>query len=108
MSDDWINFRKDPQHIAREKAKARQLRKSRWWKEQLARGVCHYCGKTFPPEELTMDHVVPIARGGKSVKGNLAPCCKSCNNEKKYLTPAEILLKKLKQTQGGQEDETDS
>ncbi len=42
-----------------------------------------------------MDHIVPVVRGGKSVRGNVVPCCKTCNNEKKYLTPAEIIMKKL-------------
>ncbi len=92
---DWVEMNKDKRHVAREREKARKLRKSQWWKNELAKGICHYCGKKFPPEELTMDHIVPVARGGKSVKGNVVPCCKNCNNEKKYLTPAEILLKKL-------------
>ena len=93
--DDWIDIQKDDAHVARERAKARELRKSGWWHEQLARGICHYCGKKFPPEELTMDHVVPVVRGGKSVRGNVVVCCKKCNNEKKYLTPAEMIMKKL-------------
>ncbi len=93
---DWIDIKKDPQHIAREKQKARALRKTRWWKEQIAAGKCHFCGKIFPPEALTMDHIVPLSRGGKSTRGNVVPCCKSCNNEKKHLTPAEIILKKLR------------
>ena len=91
--DDWIDIQKDDAHVARERARA--LRKSDWWRAQLARGICHYCGKKFPPEELTMDHIVPVVRGGKSVRGNVVPCCKTCNNEKKYLTPAEIIMKKL-------------
>ncbi len=93
--DDWIDIQKDDAHVARERARARELRKSDWWRAQLARGICHYCGKKFPPEELTMDHIVPVVRGGKSVRGNVVPCCKTCNNEKKYLTPAEIIMKKL-------------
>ncbi len=93
--DDWIDIQKDDAHVARERARARELRKSDWWRAQLARGICHYCGKKFPPEELTMDHIVPVVRGGKSVRGNMVPCCKTCNNEKKYLTPAEIIMKKL-------------
>ena len=93
--DDWIDIQKDDAHVARERARARDLRKSDWWRAQLARGICHYCGKKFPPEELTMDHIVPVVRGGKSVRGNVVPCCKTCNNEKKYLTPAEIIMKKL-------------
>ena len=36
-----------------------------------------------------MDHIVPIARGGKSLKGNLVPACKECNNQKKQLLPLE-------------------
>ena len=93
--DNWIDIQKDDVHVARERARARELRKSDWWRAQLARGICHYCGKKFPPEELTMDHIVPVVRGGKSVRGNVVPCCKTCNNEKKYLTPAEIIMKKL-------------
>ncbi|MBN1348076.1 HNH endonuclease [candidate division KSB1 bacterium] len=93
---DWISFEKNPQHIAREKLKARKLRNSQWWKNQLASGVCHYCGCKFPPEALTMDHITPLARGGKSTKGNIVVCCKKCNSHKKYHTPAELLLDQLK------------
>jgi Restriction endonuclease len=77
------------QSIKLEKDKARDVRKSRWWSCRIARGLCHYCGKSFPPEELTMDHIIPIARGGKSVRNNLVPCCKECNSRKKYLLPME-------------------
>lgn len=93
--DDWIEMNKDEKHTAREKKKARELRKSQWWQQQLQKGACHYCGKHFAAEELTMDHILPLARGGKSTKGNTVPCCKQCNNAKKYLTPAEILLKRM-------------
>lgn len=92
---DWIDIKKDPKHVARERTKAKDLRKSEWWKQQLAKEACHYCGQTFPPEELTMDHILPVVRGGKSVKSNCVPCCKACNNDKKYLTPAEMILREL-------------
>ena len=39
-----------------------------------------------------MDHVVPVARGGRSTKGNVVASCKACNTRKKLLTPAERLL----------------
>ena len=55
----------------------------------MAKGVCYYCEQKVDPGELTMDHVVPLARGGKSTKGNLVPACKDCNNKKKYLLPIE-------------------
>jgi 5-methylcytosine-specific restriction endonuclease McrA len=97
---EWVHVANDPEHVAREKCKAKQLRKTQWWRRQIARGTCYYCGNTFPPEELTMDHVVPISRGGRSVKGNVVPCCKECNNKKKYYTPADLILGKLNQDEG--------
>jgi 5-methylcytosine-specific restriction endonuclease McrA len=78
-----------PQTLRREKDRARELRASRWWKNKVAAGRCHWCGRTFPPEELTMDHVVPIVRGGTSTRGNVVPSCKECNSRKKYLLPME-------------------
>jgi len=71
--------------IRREKAKARDLRKTRWWRQKIGSGRCHYCGKVVPPAQLTMDHVVPLARGGQSVKGNIVACCKDCNSKKKSM-----------------------
>jgi len=75
--------------IRKERDKARELRKSGWWQRKINAGICHYCGQTYLPKELTMDHIVPIGRGGRSVKGNVVPCCKECNNRKKTLLPLE-------------------
>jgi 5-methylcytosine-specific restriction protein A len=75
--------------VKREKARARELRQSQWWKRKRASGICHYCGRKFPPQELTMDHLVPIIRGGTSTKGNVVPACKDCNNKKKHMLPSE-------------------
>lgn len=77
------------EHIKREKNKARELRRSQWWKNRRASGRCHYCQTIFPPTEMTMDHVVPLSRGGRTVKSNVVPCCKECNNQKKYMLPLE-------------------
>lgn len=73
----------------KERHKARQLRETQWWKRRLAKGVCHYCGCQAPARQLTMDHIVPIARGGRSTKSNVVPACKECNNRKKQLLPME-------------------
>ena len=70
--------------IRRERAKARELRQSQWWKRRCSTGVCQYCGKQVGAKALTMDHLVPIVRGGRSTKGNLVAACKDCNNKKKY------------------------
>lgn len=93
--NDWIDIRKDDQHVKRERQKARELKQSQWWQQQLQKGVCHYCGAKVDPDQLTMDHVVPVSRGGRSTKGNIVPACESCNKSKKHLTPAEQVLKEL-------------
>lgn len=80
----------DPAHVRKERTKARELRKSAWWKRKLAEGICYFCEGKFKPEELTMDHLVPVIRGGFSVKQNLVTSCKACNSKKKYLTPVEL------------------
>lgn len=85
----------DPQRVARERQKARDLRGSPWWKSKIAPGLCHYCHKKFAPNELTMDHVIPIARGGESVKNNIVPACKSCNTNKKLSTPVDDAFAQL-------------
>jgi 5-methylcytosine-specific restriction endonuclease McrA len=77
------------EEINREKAKARKLRASQWWKRKCADGVCSYCKRKVGSKELTVDHIVPIIRGGKSTKGNVVPVCKECNNKKKYMLPIE-------------------
>ena len=77
------------EHIGRERARAREMRGSQWWKRQLSEGRCHYCRGEFPPRDLTMDHIVPVARGGHSRRGNVVPCCKDCNNQKQSMMPVE-------------------
>ena len=86
--EDWYS-ETDPQTIRREKQKARELRLSQWWKKKRASNKCYYCKSYSPARKLTMDHVIPLARGGRSIKSNLVPCCKSCNNLKKNLLPVE-------------------
>jgi 5-methylcytosine-specific restriction enzyme A len=79
----------DEAHLRRERARARELRASPWWKRRRSDGTCHYCGGRFEPAALTMDHVVPLVRGGRSTRGNVVPACKDCNNEKKHALPWE-------------------
>jgi 5-methylcytosine-specific restriction endonuclease McrA len=86
---DYFIIEVSAQEIKREREKARELRNSSWWKSRLAKGVCHYCGAMFAPDELSMDHIVPIIRGGKSTRGNVAPACKECNSRKKHMVPME-------------------
>jgi len=71
------------EEIKKERSKARQLRKTRWWRKKCASGRCHYCGRFVGPNNLTMDHLIPLSRGGRSIRANIVPACKDCNNKKK-------------------------
>ncbi len=102
---EWIDIRKDEQHVSREREKARALRKSVWWQQQLQAGICHYCGRRVGADSLTLDHVVPVARGGTTTKGNVVPACAACNKTKKYLTPAEQILAELERAGLGGEEQ---
>lgn len=50
-----------------------------WWRQEHLTGPCAYgCGRPA----TTLDHIWPVARGGESRPGNLAPACGSCNSRK--------------------------
>ena len=100
----------DDAFIRQQKAKAREMRKSRWWQQKIGSGRCQYCGAKVAPKELTMDHIVPLAMGGNSNKGNIAACCKACNTKKKTMMPIEWrhYLDSLEQTTNGNESPPDA
>ena len=50
---------------------------------------CQYCAKYFPPDTLTMDHVIPKSRGGDNSWTNIVTACKKCNQRKGNKTPIE-------------------
>lgn len=43
---------------------------------------CQFCGDTFDSADLTIDHVNPRAKGGKTVWENCVSACKPCNHKK--------------------------
>jgi 5-methylcytosine-specific restriction endonuclease McrA len=51
--------------------------------------TCQYCGRTLPTSDLTFDHVVPVAQGGRKDWENIVTCCVVCNRKKGGLTPAD-------------------
>lgn len=93
--DDWAEINRDEHRAARERNKASELKKTEWWRALKSAGTCHYCGRKVGPEDITMDHVVPVARGGTSTKGNIVPACLDCNRDKRVTIPAEQILKEL-------------
>jgi 5-methylcytosine-specific restriction endonuclease McrA len=55
--------------------------------------TCQYCSESFPTAELTFDHVVPVAHGGRKDWENIVTCCVNCNRRKGGRTPAEAGMK---------------
>lgn len=60
---------------------------------QIMRGACLYCGSR---ERLTLDHIVPVSRGGRHSVGNLAVACWSCNMSKGTKTIMEWRVWKMR------------
>jgi 5-methylcytosine-specific restriction protein A len=85
----------DPAAIQKERVKARELRASQWWRQEIGKGICYHCEQRFSREELSMDHLIPLSRGGRSTKKNIVVSCKQCNSHKKNLTVAELRLKSM-------------
>ncbi len=100
----WFDIDPGPDaagRLRKEREKSRALKRTAWWKTQRHRGLCHYCGVRFPPDQLSMDHIVPLARGGTSAKGNVVPACPTCNRKKNLDTPADTALRELAENPRG-------
>jgi len=51
---------------------------------ERAKGCCEYCQsqEQYSPDSFSVEHIVPISKGGKSDLSNLAFACQGCNNRK--------------------------
>jgi 5-methylcytosine-specific restriction protein A len=85
VSEDRYVREVDDDTLRREKARARALRRTPWWRRRIAAGRCHYCQREVGAKALTLDHVVPLVRGGRSIRANMVAACKECNNKKQSL-----------------------
>jgi 5-methylcytosine-specific restriction endonuclease McrA len=56
------------------------------------RWTCQYCGQRRPVSELTVDHVVPRALGGKTAWDNVVTSCMACNSQKANRTPEQARM----------------
>ncbi len=61
------------------------------------RYTCQYCGVQPGRQHLTIDHVIPRSRGGKTTWDNVVAACKKCNSKKGNKTPAEANMQLLTQ-----------
>jgi 5-methylcytosine-specific restriction endonuclease McrA len=58
---------------------------------------CQYCGRKFKTTELSIDHVVPRSRGGRTLWPNVVCACMTCNVRKGGRTPAEAGMTLVRQ-----------
>lgn len=49
---------------------------------EQSNGYCAICGKPLTPESYTVDHIVPLSRGGTNEMSNFRCVCKRCNEWK--------------------------
>lgn len=66
------------------------------WLESLDEPLCTYCGK---PAD-TIDHIIPIIKGGTSDRENLTPACMDCNRKKRAMSVEAFLKIMEKETDG--------
>lgn len=59
--------------------------------------TCQYCAFEFEPEDLTFDHVIPVAQGGRRGWENIVTACEPCNRKKAARTPEEAGMTLLRQ-----------
>jgi len=64
---------------------------------------CQYCGKRPRADEITVDHVVPRSKGGKTTFENTVLACLKCNVKKDNRTPEQANMKlfRIKRTKNG-------
>jgi 5-methylcytosine-specific restriction endonuclease McrA len=82
-------------HLSSKSKKEQRSRMSR-----RKRRFCAHCGT---PQNLTIDHIIPLAKGGKNTLDNLQMLCYACNTEKADSHPyvvTEILEKVSTSTKG--------
>jgi hypothetical protein len=67
---------------------------------------CHYCGDPITMETATIDHAIPLCKGGGDFDSNYRLSCKKCNTRKADYLPAEFNVQPPALTPPGQEPES--
>jgi len=75
----------------------RTIRYSRKNVYQRDDNTCQYCGNKCQKKYLTLDHVIPKSKGGRSSWNNVVTCCNPCNSKKKDRLIKELGWKLFKE-----------
>ena len=76
-----------------DKVPSKEVRFNRYNIFKRDKSQCQYCGQSLPKSELTIDHVLPKALGGKTVWENVVCSCAKCNRKKGCKTLQEAKMK---------------
>ena len=96
QEDDYWNGKREPKdtkvdkHVLRERRLGRVSAPFDW--EQVLKIYGHRCGLccvSVHDEPMTVDHIIPLSRGGGNWSFNLRPACERCNNSKGSSLDAE-------------------
>jgi 5-methylcytosine-specific restriction endonuclease McrA len=80
--------RTKPLRASQKRRLRRELLAGRPWVE------CHYCGEHLTEATMTLDHVKPVALGGRNALRNFVPACKTCNLMKANI-PYPVFLRQV-------------
>ena len=62
----------------------------RYWFNRQDNGICNYCGKRYPYDQLEMEHMIPKELGGPDHRRNMQLACITCNKKKGTSTDHEF------------------
>lgn len=87
--------KKNPYKVAEQIARRRALKKNAPIVEHVDRAAiiardestCYICGQKLEGRQVTLDHVIPLAKGGSHKADNLKVACRSCNSRKRDRMP---------------------
>ena len=94
LPEDAVKMALNPPEITDLKSRRGLPSKYKKWKIQLIKksDKCHWCRKTLTLETATIEHIVPLARGGLDNKNNVTLACEKCNQDRGCDMP-EIMSK---------------
>lgn len=68
-----------------------ELTKEQWLRVlELYNGHCAYCHETS--DDMTLDHVIPLSKGGRHHISNVVPACRACNGRKGAGPPPHFVI----------------
>ena len=84
QSKQYLSWLKNKRNRLLQKIKINGMHTFNEWEElkKQYNWICTNCGKKEPKIKLTIDHIIPISRGGLDNIGNIQPLCRRCNIKK--------------------------